>query len=125
MALTKKEMFMKILMRAKNLQLTDEVKTSIHRRVYFSLGRFSSCIRDIKIMLTDINGPRGGIDKSCQVNIRLKPYGEVFIKDQSEDLQGVIYSIFDRLNRTLERKIKRDFHQKPESDFGGNLRSAL
>lgn len=116
---------MKIMMRAKKIQLTEEVKDSIQRRVYFSLGRFSNCIRDIKIMLADVNGPRGGVDKSCHVNVRLKPCGEVYMEDQSEDLKAVIYNIFDRLNRALERKIKRDFQQKPVSDFGGNLRSML
>ncbi|QQR81914.1 MAG: HPF/RaiA family ribosome-associated protein [Deltaproteobacteria bacterium] len=113
---------MKILMRGKRIHLTEEVKESIHRRIYFSVGRFATWIRDIKIMLTDMNGPRGGVDKSCQVNIRLKPYGEVYMEDQSEDLQTVIYQIFDRLNRALDRKIKREFHQKPTSDFGGNGR---
>jgi ribosome-associated translation inhibitor RaiA len=111
-------------MRGKRIELTDEVKESIHRRIYFSVGRFADWIREVKIMLTDMNGPRGGVDKSCQVNIRLKPYGEVYMRDQSEDLQGAISRIFDRLSRTLERKIKRDFQQKPFSDFGGNGRIA-
>ncbi len=60
---------MKIEVRATNIELTKQMKRSAERRVLFALNRFSTRIQQVTIVLTDVNGPRGGEDTSCRLTV--------------------------------------------------------
>ncbi len=39
-------------------------------RLRFSLGRLTWLVPRARVLLSDVNGPRGGIDKRCQLEIK-------------------------------------------------------
>ncbi|MBC7732251.1 MAG: hypothetical protein H7306_10165 [Bacteriovorax sp.] len=47
----------------------DELQDVAQRRMRFVFRRFDWLIPKATVWLSDVNGPRGGIDKRCQVEI--------------------------------------------------------
>lgn len=91
----------------RNLVLSDEQRDLIHRRIEFALGRFSARISSVSAVFSDINGPRGGIDKKCQLRISLVPHGEVIVDDSNTSVEAVVANVADRASNTLARSIER------------------
>jgi putative sigma-54 modulation protein len=98
---------MKIHVRSRQVEVDDTVRAHIERRLQFSLGRFSQRIRRVTVQIVDINGPRGGEDKVCRIEVRLPPTGSVFVEDMDADLHAAIDRAADRAARSVSRAIKR------------------
>ncbi len=75
-----------------------------------ALDRFSEHIRDVTVRLRDLNGPKGGVDQECHVGVRLRPSGEVFIDERSEDMNSAIGIAADRAAEAVRRQIERGKH---------------
>ena len=59
------------------------------------------------LSFSDINGPRGGDDKRCQLRIPLTRMRDVIIEDTAADLYQALDRAIDRASRTLERRLSR------------------
>jgi putative sigma-54 modulation protein len=62
----------------------------VKRRLGFSLNSRDEYIQRIKVRLSDINGPRGGADKCCHIQVVLPKLADVIIEDTEVDLFEVI-----------------------------------
>src|SRR4051812_10993910 len=71
---------MQLEMRGVNYVLSDGLKDYIERRLRFTLGRFPARIDRLTVRLSDVNGPRGGIDKRCRIALVLIPRGVVMVE---------------------------------------------
>jgi len=89
----------------RRLTLTDEAKDRIERRVYFALGRFSDRIRSVELTLEDENGPRGGIDKCCQILVKIRGAKDVVVEGRGEDVRSLVDRTADRAGRAIARKL--------------------
>ena len=49
------------------------------RRLAFAFGRFGPLLRRVAVRLTDLNGPRGGVDKACPLAVTLEPASVVLL----------------------------------------------
>ena len=98
---------MKLQMIGVNFELNDELKEHIERRIRFALGRFASRIRRLRVRLTDVNGPRGGIDKHCQIAVALAPRGVVMVEGSGDDPFALIADAAKRAGRTVRRELER------------------
>jgi hypothetical protein len=82
------------------------------RRLRFATDRFQPHVREMDVVLRDVNGPRGGVDKLCRVTARLNSGGTVEIEERNSRFLGVIRVAAKRLRRLLARRIggktKRD-----------------
>jgi len=54
-------------------ELLDAVRAYVNRTLQTSLQRFAGRVRNVRITLQDVNGPRGGVDKSCRIQAQLFP----------------------------------------------------
>ena len=59
------------------------------------------------LRMDDVNGPRGGADKRCQIVARLTPTGEVRVQELDGDLYAAISRATDRLDRAVGREVER------------------
>lgn len=91
----------------KRVDVDETARTQVERRLLFRLDRFSSRIDGIKVRITDINGPRGGVDTVCRIDIRLRPTGNVFVEDVDADVFAAVDRASDRAARQTARAIKR------------------
>ncbi|MFW2371613.1 MAG: HPF/RaiA family ribosome-associated protein, partial [Gammaproteobacteria bacterium] len=83
---------MQIDIQALNFPLTDALREHIQRRLGFALSSRDDQILRVTVRLSDINGPRGGEDKCCHIQVMLAQSSDVVIEDTEIDL----YTAIDR-----------------------------
>lgn len=71
------------------------------------LEKFGDHIQSIDLMVEDVNGPRGGIDKFCRVLIKLRKKADVVITAQDQRLSKAIAAAIERASRSVGKKIER------------------
>jgi putative sigma-54 modulation protein len=98
---------MRLEMRGVNFELADALVDHIERRLRFALGRFAARINRLTVHLTDVNGPRGGIDKRCRIAVALVPRGMVMIEGSGQDPFALISDAAKRARRSVRRALER------------------
>ncbi len=108
---------MQIDIQSRGFTLTDALLSYSQRRILFALTYCSGHINRVVIRLSDINGPRGGADKRCHVQIMLAGIPDVVVEDTEVDLYAAIDRAVDRARRTVVRKVDRQLtllkHREP------------
>jgi ribosomal subunit interface protein len=97
---------MQIIIRAPGFSLTDAIENHVHTRLGFAFSRSSSRVRRIHITLSDLNGPRGGIDKRCLIDVHLDGLAAVVVEDVQSDMYTAIDRAAGRAARTVMRRLK-------------------
>ncbi len=98
---------MQIDIQARNFSLTNALRGHIQRRLGFALGNRDDHIQRIMVRLSDINGPRGGEDKCCHIQVVLPQLSDVVIEDTEVDIVTAIDRATDRAGRTVGRRLTR------------------
>ena len=98
---------MQIDIHARSFSLTQALRSHIERRLSFALSARYDQIRRILVRLSDVNGPRGGNDKRCQIQVSLPGQADVVIEDVQSNLYVAISRAADRASRTVTRRIGR------------------
>ena len=91
------------------VKVTASFREYIERRLYFALGRFGPQIDLVSVRVGDINGPRGGVDKHCQIVVKLRASrsSPIAVDDNGEDLRAAVARASNRAGRTVARAIER------------------
>ena len=80
-------------------------------RVRFALRRLTAWVPRAKVQFSDVNGPRGGVDKRCQVELKTENAGTVVIASLARDWRTALDRSLLRATRVLTRSLQRS--QKP------------
>jgi len=96
---------MNIAIQSNGLILTESLRAYVHRRLETSLGW--ALTRRLAVWLSDINGPRGGRDKRCKIQISLDHGKTIVIEDTEEDMYAAIDLAAERADRALARQLER------------------
>ena len=80
-------------------------------RVRFALRRLTWLVPRAKVQLRDTNGPRGGVDKVCQLEFRTSK-GLVVISSRAGDWRGALDLALQRAARVIVRMLQRG--RKPD-----------
>jgi len=106
---------MRLDIRATDFAVTDALREHTERRVRLALGRFVPRVRRVTARLADTNGPRGGLDKVCRLQIRVTPGADLHVDDADRDLYTAIARAAERAGRAVQRHISRDRSVGPAS----------
>lgn len=98
---------MKIDIRFRGLEGSDALREHILRRIDFKLRRFSRQVSSVLVRLGDVNGPRGGVDKSCQVTVRGPALGATQIEDVNADAYTAVDLAVERAGHAVARGLGR------------------
>jgi len=98
---------MQLDIQTNGFSLTDGIRNHVSRRMKFALDRNDGHIMHVKVSLADINGPRGGVDKRCQISLALAGHNNILIEDTEADLYVAIDRASDRCARTLTRRLEK------------------
>ncbi len=96
---------MKTKITTHGLKLTSELADYVNRRVRFSMGRFAGRISRLSIRIADVNGPRGGVDKRCDVVVEAGLAQPIVVHERHASLFAAIGLAVERAQRTLRRRI--------------------
>ena len=103
---------MQTTIQALGFSLTDALENHVHNRLGFTFSRTSGRVRRVNVRLSDLNGPRGGIDKSCLIEVRLDGLPAVVV----EDVQPDMYTAIDRaIGRACTQRITSLVSQKQQT----------
>jgi hypothetical protein len=77
------------------------------RGLRFVMRRLSWLVPRAKVQLSDVNGPRGGVDKRCRVELKTDSAGTVVITSLARDWRCALDSALARAARVLVRVWRR------------------
>lgn len=103
---------MNIIIQAQGFELTDALREHTLRRLRFSLHWAGRDVKQVEVRLSDINGPKGGLDKRCHLQFRLANATDVSIEDTEDDLYVAIDRAIERSKRSITRKLERKRAQR-------------
>ncbi|MEQ1600974.1 MAG: HPF/RaiA family ribosome-associated protein [Methylophilaceae bacterium] len=98
---------MQLDIQTNGFSLTDGIRDYTKRRMQFALNRNDKYITRVQVRLADINGPRGGVDKRCQIDVSLASHNDIVIEDTETNLYVAIDRASERCSRTLTRRLER------------------
>ena len=103
---------MRLDIQCRGFSLTSAIAAHVRKRIDFLLGRGISRLRRVDITLSDLNGPRGGVDKRCLIKISLDGLQPVIVEDVQSDLYMAIDRAASRASRTVLRRIAQDSNRR-------------
>ena len=89
------------------IEETSRIREQIDRRLSFALSRFGSKISRTSVHLTDLNGPKGGIDKQCKIVLALRGVQPVIVEVIDTSWPAAIDRAANRLGQTVQRVLER------------------
>ena len=93
---------MKISIQFKDLQVTAPDRQRIEDGIRLALTRFAPLIHGLTATISDENGPRGGVDKTCRLVVRLYA-GTVVVNEQASAVMAAVTQAAERAARSVAR----------------------
>ena len=112
---------MKIDVRARALQLTAAEREAVARRLVLALGRFEGTLSSVLARLEDINGPRGGEDLRCSLELRSRRLGRI----RAEAVAVTVPEAVARAAEVASRSVARGLDRMNSRWTVGRLRQAV
>ncbi len=111
---------MRVSIRTRRGKLDPTAREWLSRRIEFALGRFGARISRVAVQLEDVNGPRGGLDHRCLVEVHLIPAGRLLTEVVDEDLEPAASAALDRMARRVKEEFdrRRDLRRGPDAGLG-------
>jgi hypothetical protein len=104
---------MQVVFRSRDTDSAQMRDLSIER-LRFALRRLTTFVPHATVQFSDVNGPRGGVDKRCQVELKTDNAGTVVIASLARDSRTALDRSLQRATRVLTRSLQRA--QKPVRD---------
>jgi hypothetical protein len=98
---------MEIGIRTRGVERSDNLTQMLQRSIEFAVDRYRNRIVRISVYITDVNGPRGGEDKQCQITASLRGARPVIILEKGGDLMAVVNQAAHRLGYHIGRRVHR------------------
>ena len=97
---------MDVSVRGRHLDLSEPLKAYAERRLLFSIGEFALRIGSIEVRVSDVNGPRGGVDKACDIAVVLPPFGRLVARAIDADAYAAVDRAASRIRSVLVRRLR-------------------
>jgi putative sigma-54 modulation protein len=87
--------------------LAAQQETYIREKLGLKLGRYAAAIERISVRVTDVNGPRGGIDQRCRIKVVLSALPSVVVERRHAELQAAIDMGLRAVSEAVRRIVGR------------------
>lgn len=98
---------MTIAIRSGVFRIDADLRETIDRRVRRGLHRYARRISEVRVWLDDANGPRGGIDRTCRIQVELSSAGTATVECRAETVYAALAGAIERAKTTIDRTLKR------------------
>lgn len=99
---------MRIDVTTRGFTVTPGLRARAEKRLSLALDRYRERIARARVVLADVNGPRGGEDKTCRIELRLRGAGGVRVTAVDADAYTAIDVAAHRAARALSRALDRE-----------------
>jgi putative sigma-54 modulation protein len=86
-----------------SLRLSDGLRRHIRRRLNAALDRFRDHVHEVQVRLSDVNGPRGGVDKRCRMVVSAGRGGVVVVQGTAPNFYQAVDAAAERAARSIRR----------------------
>ena len=98
---------MQIHVRVRGLAASSDLHRHAVGRVEQELRRVAHEITHVVVRITDLNGPKGGLDKRCSIVVQGPRVRALSIGQLSADAFAAVHLAAERLARALRREIRK------------------
>lgn len=98
---------MNIEISARHIHLKNWLSEYIQRRLQFCLDRFPR-IGEVRVQITDVNGPRRGQDTRCRIQIDIPRHGQLMVEQTGSDILSAVTQAAHRLKNLMSRTARKD-----------------
>ena len=98
---------MRIEIRGRNVEIEPSLRSHIERQLSFAMGRFGPRIEWLTVRVEDVNGPRGGNDKRCRIEVDLIRSKNVMVEEFDSDPYTAAARAVTRAGRSVARQLGR------------------
>ena len=118
----KRELPATIDVRLRGFELTDELRKAVEKIVTFAVDRYQTQVGKVSVYLADLNGPKGGVDKVCQITAKLSRGKPVLILEKGSKMLTTVNRAARRLGHRIGRNVQRQ--KRPDSQtFRASIRT--
>ena len=97
---------MQVLFNSRHPQ-AQQLRELVIGRARFVMRRLAWLVPSAHIRLADVNGPRGGVDKRCQVELKTEQGRTVVVTVMAQDWRSALDDALARAVRVLLRSWRR------------------
>jgi ribosome-associated translation inhibitor RaiA len=101
-----RRLVVKVIVESRTPKAAD-LRPLVEQRVRFVLKRLTHFVPRARVQLSDVNGPRGGIDKRCQIEIQTEGAGTVVTSVTAREWLGALNSALSRASSQVLKNLKR------------------
>ena len=76
----------------------------------FSLSRLEGVLSKVKVHFSDVNGPKGGVDKRCRISAQLINAGQIIVLGEGKNFLSALKNCLGRLVRSTRRELEKSKH---------------
>lgn len=107
--------------RVVGVDLDDDDRAYIRLRLGAKLGKFASSIERVTVRVRDVNGPRGGIDKLCNIKVVMSGMPSVVFETRAAALKTAINGALTGTERAVRKSVDRARAMPKNSIGAGGL----
>jgi hypothetical protein len=88
-------------------RLTQEKRAEIRRKLGARLGKFADALERVTVRVSDVNGPRGGIDQVCTIKVVVSDFPSVVFEARDRTVNAAIQAALAGTERAIRRQLQR------------------
>jgi ribosome-associated translation inhibitor RaiA len=108
------------VIRAGRQDTIETIREYASHRLSLALRRFESRIRRVIVRVSDLNGPRRGVDSRCSIAVDLVDGRQIFVNATTAWPFASVKRAASRLNEALRREIDRTAWHRTDQRFTGS-----
>lgn len=82
-------------------------REDVARKLGMRLGKFASSIERVTVRLSDVNGPKGGVDHKCLIKVVLSGLPSVVVERRDSALQRAVNAAIGAAAQAVRRSVQR------------------
>ena len=90
-----------------HFSLTEAMESYIKQKLEPIQTHYGDRILSINVHLSDINGPKGGVNKQCLIHIDLQKLPTVVVEDTKDNLYSAVDNCCQRAERAVRKSLER------------------
>jgi ribosome-associated translation inhibitor RaiA len=94
-------------LRTADVDLTREDRAYIRHKIDAKIGKLSRPVERVSFRLTDVNGPRGGVDKVCRAKVVVSGRPTLVIERRHNSARAAVDGTLDATERAVRKVLRR------------------